>query len=387
MDISAALERYRLTEPTIQAWVEVNPQPPLGDGPLSNGIPFGVKDIFETTGLATEYGSEIYKGRRGTTDAALVKTLRQLGAVLFGKTRTTAFASFDPAPTRNPRNPAHTPGGSSSGSAAAVAAGVVPFALGSQTMGSVIRPASFCGIVGFKPSFGVLPTDGVLPFAPSLDTVGFLADSVATCVKVWQALGLERQEHTPLRFAVVEDLLDVSEEMKSTFAHAVERLGRTYSLGTVTLPRSYAELLQAARTINDYEGARSHFDRWREFGDRIGVKLAQVIQHGLETPEAEYQRCLQLLRQTESSMARIFEEFPILLTPAVLGIAPQGLASTGDPVMNAVWTALHTPAITIPMPNPSTMPLGLQMIGELNHDSALLHTASLIHSEWCGSVC
>src|SRR4051794_24656245 len=171
--VRAALDAYARTEPSIQAWVEVNPQEALGDG-LLNGIPFGVKDILETTGFATEYGSPLYAGRQGNCDATIVTRLREAGGILFGKTRTTAFAYFDPAPTRNPRDPAHTPGGSSSGSAAAVAAGVVPFALGSQTMGSIVRPASFCGIVGFKPTFGTLPVDGVLPFAPSLDTVGFL---------------------------------------------------------------------------------------------------------------------------------------------------------------------------------------------------------------------
>src|SRR5262245_18143734 len=174
--VAAARDAYGATEAMIHAWVEVNPQPPLGDGPL-NGIPFGVKDIFETTMLRTEYGSPLYRSRRGSCDAAIVSNLRELGAVLFGKTHTTAFAYFDAAPTRNPRNPAHTPGGSSSGSAAAVAAGVVPFALGSQTMGSIIRPASFCGITGFKPTFGTLPVDGVLPFAPSVDTVGLLAEN------------------------------------------------------------------------------------------------------------------------------------------------------------------------------------------------------------------
>ena len=161
--VAEAMRVYNATESQIHAWVEVNPQEPLGDGPL-DGIPFGVKDIFETTGLATEYGSALYLGRKGTFDAEIVTTLRELGGVLFGKTQTTAFASFDPSPTRNPHNLTHTPGGSSSGSAAAVAAGVVPFALGTQTMGSVIRPASFCGVVGFKPTFGKLPVHGVLPF-------------------------------------------------------------------------------------------------------------------------------------------------------------------------------------------------------------------------------
>src|SRR6266508_333757 len=158
----ACLGRIRETDPSIEAWVQVAPQSPTGSGAL-DGIPFGAKDIFETRGLATEYGSPIYKGRIGTEDAAIVRELRARGAVLLGKTRTTAFAYYTPGPTRNPRNVEHTPGGSSSGSAAAIAAGMVPFALGSQTNGSILRPASFCGVVGFKPTFGTISCEGGRP--------------------------------------------------------------------------------------------------------------------------------------------------------------------------------------------------------------------------------
>src|SRR5207247_1227659 len=168
-----ALCRKRIDErePELRAWVDVSPRDATGSGPLL-GIPFGVKDIYETRGLVTEFGSLIYAGRKGQTDAALVTRLRDSGAILMGKTQTTAFASFDPSPTRNPHDLRHTPGGSSSGSAAAVAAGMVPFALGSQTQGSVLRPASYCGVVGFKPTHGLLSLAGVMPFAPSLDTAG-----------------------------------------------------------------------------------------------------------------------------------------------------------------------------------------------------------------------
>ncbi len=166
--LQPCVERIRSLDGEIQAWVQVLPQEPTGNGAL-RAIPFGVKDIIETRGLATEYGSPIYKGRIGTVDAAIVRQLRQRGGVLLGKTQTTAFAYQQPAPTRNPRNLAHTPGGSSSGSAAAVAAGMVPLALGTQTGGSVLRPASYCGGTGFKTSYGLLPMDGVLPFAKSFD--------------------------------------------------------------------------------------------------------------------------------------------------------------------------------------------------------------------------
>src|SRR5206468_4133687 len=168
------MRRIAKLEPTLHAWVDVATRPGAPDGPL-RGLPFGVKDIFETPGMATEYGSRIYEGRKGEYLAHVVGDLLRAGGTLVGKTQTTAFASFDSAPTLNPRLPRHTPGGSSAGSAAAVAAGMVPFAIGTQTLGSVLRPASFCGVCGFKPTFGLLPFDGVLPFAPSFDTVGFFA--------------------------------------------------------------------------------------------------------------------------------------------------------------------------------------------------------------------
>src|SRR5437762_12737115 len=186
--LQPCLDRIRDMDSSIHAWVHVLPQRPTGNGKLSE-IPFGVKDIIETRGLATEYGSPIYEGRIGTADAAIVRDLRKRGGILLGKTQCTAFAYFTPAPTRNPRDLAHTPGGSSSGSAAAVAAGMVPFALGTQTKGSVLRPASFCGVTGFKPSYGVLPMDGVLPFARSLDTLGFFTSTAADMIALWDAIG------------------------------------------------------------------------------------------------------------------------------------------------------------------------------------------------------
>ena len=348
----------------------MNPQPPLGNGPL-NGIPFGVKDIFETRGLATEYGSHLYKGRKGDCDASLVTRLRELGAILFGKTQTTAFAYFDPSPARNPHNPAHTPGGSSSGSAAAVAAGVVPFALGSQTMGSIVRPASFCGVVGFKPPFGALPTDGMAPFAPSLDTAGLLGANVQICTDVWVALGFKSEAHGSLRFAVPENLPAVSEEMQIAFDDAIGRIRRAYEVDRVSLPVPYDELLSAARLVNDYEGARSQYDRWRQHGDGIGVKLADLVQRGLKIPETAYRDSLELLKSTN-----VFKEATVLLTPSALGAAPEGLASTGDPIMNAVWTALGVPVIGLPMPHQGRLPLGLQMIAPHDHVGMLLSAAS-----------
>src|SRR5271163_1503694 len=186
--LKSCLERIGERDSSIHAWVQVLPQKPTGNGKLS-GIPFGAKDIIETRGLATEYGSPIYKGRIGTTDAAIIREMRKRGAILLGKTQTTAFAYMTPAPTRNPRDLGHTPGGSSSGSAAAVAAGMVPFAIGEQTRGSVLRPASFCGVTGFKASYGLLSMDGVFPLAKSLDTLGFFTHTPADMLLLWESMG------------------------------------------------------------------------------------------------------------------------------------------------------------------------------------------------------
>jgi len=376
--VAAALERFQLTEAEIHAWVEVSPREPLHEGPLS-GVPFGVKDIFETRGGRTGYGSEIYLGRKGTRDAAIVAQLCEQGAVLFGKTETTAFAYFDPAPTRNPRNPAHTPGGSSSGSAAAVAAGVVPFALGSQTMGSIIRPASFCGIAGFKPTHGVLPVDGMMPFAPSLDTVGFLAESTTVCRQVWHALGFPIAAPPRVRFAVSEGLPAVLPEMQLAFDNAARLLANNgYPLERVQLPVPYEELLPVVRQVNEYEGARSHYERWKEFGTRIGEKLAGLVARGITICEEEYRQQLFLLRDATSKVDAMLGDDMVLLTPAAPGPAPAGVESTGDPIMNAVWTGLGTPALSIPIPYGTGLPLGLQLIARRGAEATLLHAGTLV---------
>lgn len=375
--VAEAVAAYHRTEPEIQAWVEVRPQPALSEGPLS-GVPFGVKDIIETVETATEYGSPLYEGRKGRFEAPAVTELRRLGAVFFGKTRTTPFAFLDPGPTRNPRNTAHTPGGSSSGSAAAVAAGVVPLALGTQTMGSIIRPSSFCGIAGFKPTFGTLSVEGVLPFAPSLDTVGLLAEDAAMCTQVWNALGYRAHTLTAPKFAVPSGLPGVSDEMQSAFDQAVAKIAGIGDVRAIQLPESYDRLLAAARMVNSYEGARTQCERWKQFGDRIGVKLAEFVSQGLQISEFEYQEKLIYLKESASAMNTVFHEFPFLLTPAAPGAAPSGLESTGDSVMNAVWTALGVPAITLPMTNSGGLPLGIQVLAARNADTALLRIALII---------
>jgi Asp-tRNA(Asn)/Glu-tRNA(Gln) amidotransferase A subunit family amidase len=371
--LSLCLRRIAEREPRVLAWAAVSPDPQAAGGPL-HGLPFGAKDIFETCALPTAYGSPLYAGRTGSRDAALIEDLRRSGAVLLGKTRTAAFASFDPAPTRNPRLPGHTPGGSSAGSAAAVAAGMAPFALGTQTLGSVLRPASYCGVCGFKPSFGLLPVDGVLPFAPSLDTVGFFTETADDMLCLWER-GFGGRSDAPLhraaRFRVAAE-----ESMTRAIGAAVERLrAGGVAVDEMDPPAGWDRLLAAARTVNAYEGARSHAARYREFGDRIGPRLGELVRHGLAIPEEEYQGALAHIAQMRGAVAQVFWEYPAILTPAAAGPAPAGLDSTGDPAHNAPWSALGLPAISVPMLGAGA-PLGLQMTAAWGRDDALVSVAA-----------
>ena len=372
------VERIAARDAQVQAWVEVSPQPALGQGRLS-GIPFGVKDIYETRELATEYGSPLYAGRKGSRDATLVTELRQKGGVLLGKTQTTAFAYFDAAPTRNPHNFAHTPGGSSSGSAAAVAAGMVPFALGTQTLGSVLRPASFCGVVGFKPTAGSLPLEGVLPFAPSLDTAGLFTQTADDMQLLWRLMGQIRGEAECTVLSIPSLMPPVEPVMELAFRRTIERLEQNFSISFVEMPERFAELAPAVHVIFAYEGARTHEARWREHGEQIGRKLARLVEEGLRISKDQYHAALITVVEIKRQMSNVFRHYPVLITPAAPGLAPGGLESTGDPVMNSPWTALGVPAISIPMPVLG-LPLGLQLVSDSGTDGALLAMAAEVES-------
>jgi Asp-tRNA(Asn)/Glu-tRNA(Gln) amidotransferase A subunit family amidase len=376
-----ALCRARIAErdPDLRAWVEVSPQPALAPGPL-DGIPFGAKDIFETRGMATEFGSAVFAGRKGQADAALIVQLRSQGAVLVGKTQTTAFASFDPSPTRNPRNPAHTPGGSSSGSAAAVAAGMVPFALGSQTQGSVLRPASYCGVAGFKPTYGALPLDGVMPFAPSLDTAGLFTQDAADMRLLWSHMGYPPAPSRP-HICAVPDRPDAEPEMEHAFGDTIDKLRADgFSVATIEFPLEWPDLLAASRLVSQYEGARTHELTWRQHGARMGAQVSQLIANGLKIPQSRYLQALAVIVAMKIKMDAIFREYPVILTPAAPGPAPFSLNSTGDPRMNSTWTALGAPAISIPIPRGGALPLGLQMTARCGDDALLLDFALLLES-------
>ncbi len=378
--IDEYLARIRDLDPQIRAWVEVAPQPALASGPL-DGVRFGVKDIFETRGLATEYGSPLYAGSKGKGDAALVDLLRRRGAILLGKTQTAAFAYYDPAPTRNPRNLAHTPGGSSSGSAAAVAAGMAPFALGTQTQGSILRPASYCGVCGFKPTYGLLPLAGALPFAPSLDTAGLFAPTPAEMRWLWDRMGYAASGNAPRTIAYGTGL-DVEPPMQAAYEGAIARLRAAgFRIDATDLREEYTVLLAAVRVINAGEGARTHEERYRRHGAAIGVKLAGLVEEGLALPQELVLAARQATQESRERAASLFAQYPVVLTPAAPGLAPLGLESTGDPRMNSPWTALGVPAISVPMPVEG-LPLGIQVTAAEGRDATALSAACALAAEF-----
>jgi Asp-tRNA(Asn)/Glu-tRNA(Gln) amidotransferase A subunit family amidase len=375
LGLQSCLDRIRAMDPSIHAWVQVLPQRPTGNGKLSE-IPFGAKDIIETQGLSTEYGSPIYKGRIGTADAAIVREMRQRGAILLGKTQCTAFAWFAPAaPTRNPQDLEHTPGGSSSGSAAAVAAGMVPVALGTQTAGSVLRPASYCGVTGFKASYGLLPVEGVLPCAKSLDTLGFFTHTPADMLALWESLGHPAGRTEDFALGAPEPMPETEPAMATAFQNALSLLRRAgASIRSIDIAGMLAKLSEAAKTVLFYEGARFHQQRFNEYGSRL-VDLANLVREGLQISVDRYDEARRYIAECKARVAEMYQATPVILVPAATGPAPLGLTSTGDPRMNAPWTALGTPAISIPMPAPSGLPLGLQLTADHGQDARVIRTA------------
>lgn len=372
--LQPCVDRIRSLDGEIQAWVQVLPQKSTGNGVLS-GIPFGVKDIIETTGLATEYGSPIYKGRIGSADAAIVRQLRQRGGVLLGKTHTTAFAYRTPAPTHNPRNLAHTPGGSSSGSAAAVAAGMVPIALGTQTGGSMLRPASYCGVTGFKTSYGLLPMEGVLPFAKSLDTLGFFTHTAADMLAFWEAMGHSTGQAEDFQLAAPDPIPDVEPVMAAAFRDALARFRAAgLVIRSVDIAPMLAKLNDAQRTIMFYEGARFHEERYKAYGDQL-TDMGNLVRDGLEIPVDRYDEAMKYIAECRTKMAELYKATPVVLVPAATGPAPLGLTMTGDSRMNTPWTALGTPAIAIPIPVAAGLPLGLQLTANHGQDARVIQTA------------
>lgn len=389
------LERIAEREPAVQAWQHLDPDAALeaarridrwGSGPLK-GLPVGVKDIIDTADMPTAYGSPLYAGYRPPRDAACVALARQAGALMLGKTVTTEFAYFHPGKTRNPQDPGRTPGGSSSGSAAAVADGMVPLAFGTQTAGSVIRPASFCGCVGYKPSFGLIDRTGVRPFADSLDTVGVFARTVedaAFFVSVLAARPTLRITDEGFRPRI--GLCRTHEWDSATPATraALEEAGhRLHAAGLevreTALPEGFRGLCEAQKTIMAYEGARACAPETLTAPDRISAKLREFLQAGAATASEDYDVARRLEADCRAQFADILGDLDVLLTPSAPGEAPEGLEATGDPLFNRVWTLLGVPCVNVPaLTGPSGLPVGGQVVGRVKDDRRTLAAASAI---------
>jgi Asp-tRNA(Asn)/Glu-tRNA(Gln) amidotransferase A subunit family amidase len=358
------------------------------------GLPVGIKDIFDTADFATSYGSSIYAGHQPKADAAMVSLVRRAGGIVPGKTVTTQFASLEPATTRNPRNPAHTPGGSSSGSAAAVAAGMLPLALGSQTGGSVIRPAAFCGVTGFKPSFRLLPTVGMKCFSWSLDTVGLFAKAVADAAFAATAItGRDlRVDGRPPVVPVIAIVPAHWEKASATMQDAVERAARAAEksgakIKELELPPIFANATDAHRIIADYEAFRAlafEYDRHR---DRLGPVLRRQLDDAAAIDTDAYDDARRTTRRARKALLDHLPDGEVVLAPSAPGAAPHGLGSTGEPTFNRLWTLLGTPCVNVPgLSDPSGLPLGVQVVARFGRDRFALAAAAFLEQAIGGSA-
>jgi Asp-tRNA(Asn)/Glu-tRNA(Gln) amidotransferase A subunit family amidase len=403
--VAACLDRITAREAIVGAWECVDRERALATarqrdaepprGPL-HGIPIAVKDLIDTVDLPTAYGSPIYRGHRPAADAACVALARAAGAILLGKTVTTEFAAFTPGKTANPNNPAHTPGGSSSGSAAAVADGMAPLALGTQTAGSVIRPASYCGCVGYKPSFGLLSRAGIKPLAESLDTLGLFAGNVADAAFFAGVLaerpalrhlafpsrppefGLYRTPMWDEAEAETPAALDRARAVLEAAGARVEELA---------IAPEHHGLNVAQDTIMGYEMVRALADERIRHSAELSPRLAQMLDVGLAVGAADYDAALAAAAAARDRLDRFFAGRDAILVPAAPGEAPVGLGHTGDPVFNRMWTLLGVPCLTLPARRGATgLPTGVQLVGRIRDDARLLAAAAFLERALAGAA-
>jgi len=408
--VEACLARINEIDARVQAWAFLDTDYALQQaraaderrlsgqpiGPL-HGVPVAIKDIFDSADMPTENGSVIYAGRTPSRDATVVAMLRAAGAVIMGKTVTTEFAYFSPGKTRNPHNPEHTPGGSSSGSAAAVAANMVPLAIGSQTNGSTIRPAAYCGVIGFKPTHGLISRHGASALSRTLDHVGLFGNSVDDIALLaeqivgydandpdtrprarvpFAGVAAEEPPLTPMfAFVKTPHWERADEETKTGFAEVIELLGK--QVEEVELFPSTVDAWQWHQTIMAAEMAFNLEREWTNGRDRLSEQLRTQIERGREVRAADYLRALSLIAPVTESFVELFEQrYDAILTPAAPGSAPKGLASTGDPAFCTLWTLCGMPAVSLPLLQSSNgLPLGVQLVGPRDDDARLLRTA------------
>jgi Asp-tRNA(Asn)/Glu-tRNA(Gln) amidotransferase A subunit family amidase len=387
--IAQSLEAIEAHDKTIGAFVcRADDVRAAGSGPL-RGIAVGIKDIIDTADLPTEMGSNIYQGWRPRADAAVVMLLKQAGASIAGKTTTTAFASRDPTATLNPRNHAHTPGGSSSGSAAAVAAGMIPLALGTQTGGSVIRPASYCGVAAIKPSFRMLPTVGVKCFSWTLDTVGLFAAGVKDLAHGLSAItgrpellpgaAIER----PRIGIVTQDFAGAPEAASAEGLRiagiALERAGAL--VHALALPEISGAAWRAHETVQEFEAHQALAWEYRTQYDRMPPLLRAKLDETKGIPPADYDEARRIANRGRKALARIFDDVDALLTFSAPGAAPKGLASTGDTRFNKLWTLMGVPCVNVPAHvADGGLPVGVQVIARFGNDAGALAVAGFVEA-------
>lgn len=410
----ACLNRIQALDDRIKAWVTIHHDKVLQEaqkhhdeiaqgkyrGPL-HGIPIGIKDIIYTQGLQTQGGSKFLKNFVPDFDATVVTRLKEAGAIILGKTATTEYASFDPAETCNPYNTNHTPGGSSSGSAAAVAAHMCPAALGSQTGGSISRPAAYCGLVGLKPTYGRVSVHGVLPLSFSLDHIGPLTHTVEDAAIVFQTLaGFDPQDplsanrdvpncieavNTPLnrppRMGLIRSYFEnhANQALRGATELAIEAFKAGHAeVREIVLPKSFQNIHNKHRLIMYAEGAAYHAERFEKDAQTFGPNIRDLIQEGMLLPAVAYAEARQHQLTFRAAMRSVFNNVDILLTPATPTPAPKGLSSTGDPAFNAPWSHAGLPTIVLPVTLSDGLPCGIQLIGPEWREDQLLQIA-----HWC----
>jgi len=403
--IAQTLERLELVNPSVRAilpdprlrerlsseaadiidrWPTPSLRPPLF------GAMVAVKDIFNVSRMPTRAGSAVPPESFSGREADVVARLREAGALVLGKAVTTEFAYFAPGATANPHNRAHTPGGSSSGSAAAVAAGIAPLALGSQTVGSVIRPASFCGVVGFKPSYDRIPTGGTLYYSPSVDTIGYFVNSVADAALVastvllgWRE-GEDAEASAPNIGVPAGAFLEQSgPEMHAALEQASARLGAAgLAVEEVMTLHDIADINKRHSDLNASEFAETHAERYATYGSMFRPQSAELYETGLAIPRADAEAGrasrIALRQRLHERMDRA--GIDVWLAPSAVGPAPEGLASTGNPAMNLPWTHAGMPVISLPFGDVDGLPLGLSLVGRFGHDETLLGQAAMVES-------
>jgi Asp-tRNA(Asn)/Glu-tRNA(Gln) amidotransferase A subunit family amidase len=415
--VQACLARIREVEPAVQAWQFLDEAHALAQarardadraegrpcGPL-HGVPVGVKDIIDTADMPTEDGTPLHAGRTPERDAGVVSALRAAGAVILGKTVTTECAAYTPGKTRNPHDGTRTPGGSSSGSAAAVAAGMVPLAIGTQTNGSVIRPASYCGVYGFKPTFGLIPRHGILKVSRSLDTVGLFARSLEDLALAAEPLvgHDERDPDTrprarmpfaetlaspppmPPRVAFVKTPLWERTEpgTREAFAELVEALAG--DIEELEMPPSWAAAWEWQRCIMEAEMAFNLDAEWERGRDALSPALRQQLERGRAISALEHQRALARVPRLLEALDDWFARFDAIVTPATPGVAP-GAETTGDPTFCTFWSLTGLPALSLPLlSGAGGLPLGVQLVGARSRDARLLRTARWLQRRLLG---